>query len=218
VEIALSQHCGPQDVLTPIMSRDEKTRRELGYAGAQNYVAPLAEYRARDWGRLLLRGRRKSLKNHSPAALVRAFVGEQVWNEYYKFCFERNPWDRLVSLYHWRIRRLSFTPEFEEFAYAAISPERERQKQYKAGGFFNWPMYTIDGSLAVDHVARYEELEDELRSISHDLSLPWSGPLTKAKSGHRNDSRDYRDYYDDTLREAVREACAWEIEQLGYQF
>ena len=41
LEIALSKHCGPEDVITPIMAKDESYRKSLGYRGAQNYHLPL---------------------------------------------------------------------------------------------------------------------------------------------------------------------------------
>jgi tRNA splicing ligase len=28
-------------------------------------------------------------------------VGRKVWDSYFKFCFERNPWDKTVSHFYW---------------------------------------------------------------------------------------------------------------------
>jgi len=218
VEIALSHFCGPNDIVTPISGRDERYRREQGLVGPQHYRAPYRSYSGRDWARLIVRGRPKRLKNHSSAEVVRAFVGREVWDSYYKFCFDRNPWDRLVSLYHWRIRRLNFTPDFKEFVYATLSEDRATQKRYKAGGFFNWPMYCIDGAVAVDFIGRFESLNDDFRSVMQRLNLDWQSDLTHAKGGHRNTARDYRSYYDDELLEYTTKAFAWEIEHLGYRF
>ena len=30
------------------------------------------------------------------------FVGDDIWNSYYKFCFERNSWAKVVSYYNWK--------------------------------------------------------------------------------------------------------------------
>jgi hypothetical protein len=43
--------------------------------------------------------------NHMPAAEVRACLDDRVWRSYFKFAFDRYPWDRQVSFYHHRYRR-----------------------------------------------------------------------------------------------------------------
>ena len=37
IEIALAQHCGPDDIITPIDEVDEQIRRNLGHRGPQNF-------------------------------------------------------------------------------------------------------------------------------------------------------------------------------------
>ncbi len=92
IEIALSKYCGADDIITPVSPEDEKTRRDLGYPGPQNYLSPIWDYGVRDVAKRLLKGGKKArFKNHISAKKVKAYIGEQVWNSYYKFCFERNP-------------------------------------------------------------------------------------------------------------------------------
>src|SRR5262245_49182832 len=38
--------------------------------------------------------------NHAPAAEIRARLGDDVWNGYFKFCVVRNPFEKLVSAFH----------------------------------------------------------------------------------------------------------------------
>ena len=40
LEIALSKYCGEKDIITPIVSEDEKIRKMIGYKGPQNYKSP----------------------------------------------------------------------------------------------------------------------------------------------------------------------------------
>ena len=89
VEIALSRICGPDDIITPITETDEQLRKAAGGRPPQHYTAPPLEIEGRA---------------HMPASAVRRIVGTDVWESYFKFAIERNPWDAVVSLYYWRNR------------------------------------------------------------------------------------------------------------------
>ena len=39
--------------------------------------------------------------NHMPARTIRALIGEEIWNDYFKFCVVRNPFDAMVSAYRY---------------------------------------------------------------------------------------------------------------------
>ena len=92
IEIALSKFCGEKDIITPITSEDEIIRKELKYRGPQNYLAPISEYKIKDFARLLLYRKKKGkYYNHISAREIIKHTGKAVWKNYYKFCFERNP-------------------------------------------------------------------------------------------------------------------------------
>ena len=91
-EIAFSEFCGSRDVITPISPEDEAFRKRLGYRGAQNYFVPMGKYSAHDWKNLVLKGKRREFRNHMGALAIKSLIDSQLWNDYYKFCFERNPW------------------------------------------------------------------------------------------------------------------------------
>src|SRR5690606_19997000 len=40
-------------------------------------------------------------KKHIPPTALKGILGERVWEEYFVFCFVRNPWDWFVSQYFW---------------------------------------------------------------------------------------------------------------------
>jgi len=208
LEIALSQYCGPGDILTPIGKRDEPIRSELGYQGPANFLIPRERYTWKDRiDRYLLR-REVAYWNHIPAAEIRERIGVETWNSYFKFCVERNPWDRAISAYHWENRSRKSLPDFGRFL-----AQLER-KDYLS----NWSTYTIDGRIAVDRILRYEDLASEVESLARQLGLP--GPLTlpNAKRQYRKDRRPYREAYTDEQREFVARACAREIREFGYVF
>ena len=208
LEIALSGICGDDDIITPISKEDEVVRRELGYRGPQNVFVPKTHYSIGDWINLLSRGERKVFYNHMPAREIRNCIPGKTWNRYFKFCFERNPWDRAISAYYWENRRQKKLPDF----YAYLE-ELQRKNLIS-----NFPIYSIDGRIAVDRVFRYENLAAELPQIAETLRLP--GPLTlaRAKQQFRKDRRPYREVYTEKERQFVATACAREISELGYTF
>lgn len=94
VEIGLSRFCSPADIITPVTLQDEQLRASLGYPGPRNAAIALRHYETLDWLRLLGKRRRKQYFNHATAEYVRHHIGESIWNSYFKFCFERNPFDK----------------------------------------------------------------------------------------------------------------------------
>ena len=207
IEIALSKYCGADDIITPVSPEDEKTRRDLGYPGPQNYLSIW------DYGvlyvakRLLKRGKKPRFYNHISAKKVRANIGEQVWNSYYKFCFERNPWDRIVSQYYWRYRSEP-RPTISEFV-GSKSPLCLKRKGFE--------LYTIDGQVAVDKVCRFENLSEELEVIRKQFGIPEKLELPRAKSGYRKDKRSYRDILGEEEKVKIAERFRDEINLMGYE-
>ena len=194
VEIALSRVCGPDDVITPVPADDEVLRAERGGRPAQHYDAPpLAE----------------RLQEHVRASKARRIVGAEVWDGYFKFAVERNPWDAVVSLYHWRFRDAETPGDFTAFVLSEAVETFATKNQR---------IYRLDGRVAVDRVLRYESLADELTKVWSELGLPGSPDLPHAKSGARPRGASYRSYYDDPSRERVAELFAAPIAELGYEF
>jgi hypothetical protein len=200
----LSQFCGPTDVITPDTAEDDALRRALGYPGAQNFDLPFRWYGPKDWARLVIKRRRPDpFTNHRPAKLVRQSMGRRTWDRYFTFCIERNPWDKVVSAYHFlRVKR-----SLHDFVMS------ERIKRFR-----DWDHYTEDGRVIVDHVARFENLQTELTDICARLGLPWDGVLPRAKGGFRTDRRPYWELMGTAERDRIAEVFAPEIEYFGYTF
>jgi len=206
IEIGLSRFCSDDDIITPIKREDERTRRQLGYRGPQNFRLSPFRYSRNDWARLVTRFKPARCHNHMPATLVRKWVGEEVWNSYFKFAFERNPWDKMISSYYWRTRRMNRRPTFEAF----VHEYAEQLSDFR--------IYSTDGEVAVNHVGRFENLEQELEAIVRRLGLPERLELPRAKATQRLDKRHYHDVYGPAERQRVEDAFAREIALLGYRF
>jgi hypothetical protein len=208
IELALTKLCGPDDIITPLTEIDESQR--VNGPGAQNWrlhgwwgsPRPLLKRRwfkftAADYG----------FYNHIPAAEARALIDDKLWRSYFKFAFDRNPWDRQVSFYHHRYRNEKEPPSFANFIHKDTRARID-----------NYDIYSIDGDVAVDFVGRYENLADDLKLALDRVGVNLDTELPRAKTNFRPENLPYRDYYDDDTRAIVAHWYAREIELLDYKF
>jgi hypothetical protein len=99
IEVFLSKHCGPQDIVTPIMPRVEG-HQPRNYEGLINPVPEILERPGKFFYALRhTMTSRTKFYNHMPAREAKQRVPVDVWNGYFKFCVERNPWDKVLSHY-----------------------------------------------------------------------------------------------------------------------
>lgn len=209
IELALSALCGDADVITPLTEIDEVLR--AGGRGAQNwrlhgwwrsprpfFKRRFLKFTAEDYG----------FYNHMPAEQARALLNDdKAWRGYFKFAFDRNPWDRQVSFYHHRYRRQSEPPPFASFI-----------KGDARARINNYEIYSIGGDVAVDFVGRYERLEEDLKHALGQVGLTLDQALPRAKTTFRQSAKPYRDYYDSDTRAIVGDWYSREIALLDYVF
>ena len=198
VEIALSRVCGEDDVITPVTEADEALRRAHGGRGPQHFESPP--------------NLERKAFNHMPVSMVRKMLGRKRFESYFSFAIERNPWDAVVSLYHWRNRDTGSRPPLPSFGEYVAS---EAVETFAAK---NQRIYRIKGGVAVDRVLRYESLASDLATVWTELDLPGTPDLPHAKGGTRPPGPSYRSYYDDASRDRIAELFAAPIAELGYEF
>ncbi len=191
IEIALSKHCGPDDIITPISPEDEKIRKNLGYQGPQNFKTPNIKF-----------------YNHMPAIEVKANVDSEIWDSYFKFCFSRNPWDRTISLYFY-LYQSEPRPSLSAFI-------NSRQLNHLINGGLN--VYTIDGQIVVDRVCQFEKIAEELETIRIKLEIAETLELPNAKSRFRQDKRSYRELLSESDKARIARRLSEEIRLFDYQF
>jgi hypothetical protein len=208
IEVFLSRYCDSTDVVTPIEPPVEE-HQPRNYLGFINPIPEILERPGKIFSALRhsITSREKFYR-HMPALQVRTRVPRDVWNSYFKFCVERNPWDKVLSHYHMHAAREGGPLSLDE---------------YLARGRFpiNFFRYTDRSGrkIIVDRVLRYENLLTELGEVFSQLKIPFEGTLgVRAKSGYRTDRRPYQDVFNDNQRRIVEEAFVKEIELHGYRF
>ncbi len=155
IEIALSRHCGPDDLVTRISAADEELRAAAGGVGPQHDDTEPSSYA------------------HMGARRVIEVIGRGTWDDYFTFAFERNPFDVVASSYRYSARKPTFTKTFAEFV---RSPRLERLA-------LNERLYRLQGEVIVDRVYRYEELPAAVKDLSTRLGFELDLPHAKGSSG-----------------------------------
>jgi len=186
LEIALSKFCGPDCVITPLVARDEALRARLGHRGAQNWET-------------------QGFTAHSTAAEVMAAVPPEIWRGYRKVTIWRNPFDALISRYHWRgaaREGLSFNDfVLKNRGLVAVNTE----------------IAPLSGPARLDTYLRYERLAEDMAEAG--LDEVWQAMRgLRAKGGVRPPEATVEAVYAEAPEAAalVAELCAEEIAAFGY--
>ena len=208
MEMALAPLCGRNDIVTPMESN------------AQTNL-PRNFYEESWLGRIYTNSRllRKFINRHSPvlgnwyyehmpAWRVRELIGEKTWSNYYKFCFERNPWEKVVSYYNWKKfgqkRRM---PDFKKYVM-----EKSHRLPMDARLYF-------DGTVSMlDEVADYSYFQSRFSEICVRLSIPYDGLMPMEKTNITTKKVNYRDFYDEETKAKVAELFSREIKLKGYTY
>lgn len=164
--------------------------------------------------------------SHAPAIAYRE-TDRAFFSSAFKFAVVRNPWDRMVSAFHflqsatpfdtdvkWRARHLTPNMTFEDFVLSL--QRRGRRMRVLAYPHFapQWHFVADEkGNLLMDEVFRFERLNEELGRISEKLGRPYE-VVHKNSSSHGL----YQSYYDDITRRIVGSIYRRDIELFGYSF
>ena len=157
------------------------------------------------------------LWKHSTLADIDGLIPRDELAGFFCFTLVRNPWDRLVSYYHWLLDQSFDHPavhlaKAHDFSTFLNRPETVAAQQ-------NWPAraYMTDaaGNLRADLFVRLENLNAEIAPLQAHLGFSIT-PLAPHNASQR--ARDYRSYYSDTDAALISHICAPDIAQFGYSF
>ncbi len=169
------------------------------------------------------KGRLKGVKSegrlwkHSTLADVAGLVTEAEVAAFFTLTIVRNPWDRLVSYYHW-LRGQGFAhpavglAKALEFSAFLHHPQTQTSLRMWPYGAY---MRDVLGTERCRLFARLEHLEQDLAPFEAHLGfrLP---PLPRVNQSTR--LRDWRGYYSGADMALVADLCADDIARFGYAF
>lgn len=157
--------------------------------------------------------------DHSTALEKYRQLGDKAWQRKFVFTVVRNPWDKVVSHYHYRVktnqtglgsRPIPF-PAWLQACYVERNPDYYDEPRM----FMPQKQWLVDeqGEMLVEFIGRFEQLGEDFARVCSRLGL--NAQLGHAKPSSRGS---YRDYYDADSEALVRDCFAEDIEAFGYDF
>lgn len=161
---------------------------------------------------------------HTTIKKYKTIFPQKTFDEYFKFTFVRNPWDRVVSAFfylkaggmhdddaNWAKKHLADFSSFEAFIKGWLNEEN-----IFLGIHFIPQVYFLkddDGKIPIDFIGRFENIESDFRTICKKLSL------TRSLTHKNRSSREtYTQYYNSELIDIVGKVYAEDIKTFGYSF
>jgi hypothetical protein len=144
---------------------------------------------------------------------VRPYLGEDVFDRYFKFAFVRNPFDRFVSYCAFMTRA---NDAFGRDPKAVM--RRILFEVRPLDHILFQPQHTLlvddNGALLADQIGRVEEMQSSYDAICARIGIPAStlGQVNGSRRG------DYRAYYDQPLIDGVIDLYRRDLELFGYRF
>ncbi|WP_100643204.1 sulfotransferase family 2 domain-containing protein [Alteromonas facilis] len=165
-----------------------------------------------------------ALPYHYQAWQYRVFYGRKTYNDFFKFAFVRNPWDRLYSAFSylkgggwneddkgWAEENLNGIDDFNVFVLEWLNTDRLQSHIHF------WPQsdFICDakGKPIIDYMAYFETIADDFDVIAKRIGCD-------RKLVHKNASKraGYKDVYNQAAIDKVSKLYATDISNFGYQF
>ena len=147
------------------------------------------------------------------------------WDEYYKFTFIRNPYEKYVSQYFFSAPDNNFKRQFDK-GYnkkKAFSVSFKEWLKYHDNmkilpvGIRDIKQFAFDnnGNMLVNKIIKLEEINTELPKILNKLNINHNKIIKKINTtNHKN----YRQYYDEECIKIVQKYMSNDIEIGNYEF
>lgn len=198
--------------------------------GPEDVITPTGDFEGQNVG---------SWRRHTKASEIRRKIGEDIWNEYFVFSFERNPWDKVLSNY-WSRKGY----EHGKGGSTETVPWIERVWRKCSGypwSFENWVRYRWwysramnsrkmrfpsefkkytddDGQVMVNFMGRYEHYAAHLEYLSQRIGIEIKLATHQEGRGTRKDRRNPALVYSDWSANLIAGIFAKELDLLGYEF
>lgn len=166
---------------------------------------------------------------HATLADYQIIFSRQEFNDYFKFTFVRNPWDRVFSAYSFLKKggateydrewapKLARYETFVDFVKNGLhTPCMVKKLHFRPQHWFLDVPCNPD--VSVDFIGYFENIQQDFEFIKRRLRLDHDPVLKHENPTSRETNLDYRDFYTDETRDIVGQFYREDIERYGYDF
>ncbi|KPA18985.1 Carbohydrate sulfotransferase, 8-13 [Candidatus Magnetomorum sp. HK-1] len=156
---------------------------------------------------------------HCFAIDLKKYFQKEIWDNYFKFAFIRNPFERLVSWYHMCVQRpdeeyrkyvLKNTINFEDFI-KKINSFTGRAEMIS----YNQTDYTVDYEQKniLDFIGRFENIKEDFEYVSERIGID-----VKLIHFNKSDHKHYRNYYSENTKIIVEEIFKKDFDHFNFSY
>ena len=167
--------------------------------------------------------KRKIHLQHATAQqlLETALISKDNWDDYFKFTFVRNPWDRAYSDYLWIMQDRNIKGTFKEYMDATGAFKKtftnNNIKEYRGEHkLLQTDFFDSKGIYKMDFVGRFENLDKDMQKV-HNLLGMKAEFLTHSKE-NKDRKEHYSFFYGNHRKKMVEQYFKKDIEAFGYTF
>ncbi len=156
------------------------------------------------------------LWKHSTLTDIDGLIETQDFSDFFCFTLVRNPWDRMVSYYHWLQEQSFDHPAVglaKDLDFSSFLHHAQTRASLQSNPSASY-MTAADGGEYCNSFIRIECFEEDADPLFQHLGFRFDLP----HSNRSNRQKDFREYYSTQDVDMLSKLCASDIDRFGYGF
>jgi hypothetical protein len=148
-------------------------------------------------------------------------VKPEIWNNYFKFTFIRNPYDRAVSDYFWLMKDRNIKGSFKDYitkknVFKPVLSDNS-VKEYRGDHILQQTdFFDFSGNYKMDFIGKFEHLRTEINKLNDQLGISKEFDIHAKKNSSRKNH--YSIFYTNTRKRLVETYFKKDMKLLDYKF
>ncbi len=156
IEYNLAKFLGPTDIITPSAQANYLFQNIIYETKTSSFLKKLSFFKLSNF----FMGK---FRDHMHALEIKKNINREIYNDYFKFCVEREPVDKTISFFFMRKNSINSNNERKNISW----DDFVKKKRFPVDTNF----YSDGGKLLVDKIIKYENLDTDLPILLKNLGI-----------------------------------------------